>query len=621
MNLVELTNKIVELAEKNLHKEAKDELIKQIEFSKRIDAPPIGAVLVAIYILIHIKFPEYVDELLSVEHIPIEVLREKYNSRGENEEYPIPSPGIILSIVVADMIAHPRNITRMYKFEEMAEKWHTGPLLGIEPSILNDDRILRTMSLFGEDISTMQEILFMLVIDASKNANILLNKFILDTTILEMSGEFEKAPKVKAGRGKNSFSQLVVSLAITSGSRLPVLIDVHPGGTHDASTFKGSYDMINRIADEGSIELIMDRIYPTAENIKFLKDKESERKVYWLSPLKTNIARKKVREKVDIIYEEDGWKPISYRSSNEIKQNIEPPLEAYETTWTMIYEEKPEIEPGQNRRPTGSIKKIEMEQRAVFYKNKMRAKKEKKNREEKIKVIDEEFINFKLKLNKRKYKDYDYCKSQLNKLTKKYSSLKHLFELKLEKNDSNIISFEINWNDELIAKEVRYDGIFVLLSNYEKKQVGSNQLIKKYRTRDQVEVDFKELKGLLDLERVYHRLPERIDTYIFLKGIALFVLTYMCVVAKDSDVKTTIRKLLESMGDMILAENNIEPLDMKIYTLGRDTELNKFFRNYFKLPDPVIFIDELTEIEFNKLEEYVLKWYKSYRDRLILQNE
>lgn len=47
---------------------------------------------------------------------------------------------MILSLIVADMIACPRHITRTYKFQEMAERWQTGPLLGIEPSLLNDDR-------------------------------------------------------------------------------------------------------------------------------------------------------------------------------------------------------------------------------------------------------------------------------------------------------------------------------------------------------------------------------------------------------------------------------------------------------------------------------------------------
>lgn len=49
------------------------------------------------------------------------------------------------------MIACPRNIILAYKFEEMAEQWRIEPLLGIEPSLLNDDRIGRAMSAIGEN--------------------------------------------------------------------------------------------------------------------------------------------------------------------------------------------------------------------------------------------------------------------------------------------------------------------------------------------------------------------------------------------------------------------------------------------------------------------------------------
>jgi len=77
--------------------------------------------------------------------------------------------------MAADMIACPRDITRTYKIEEMAKQWYTGPLLGIEPSLLNDDRILRAMSTLGLKPETMQELLFKLVLDASKKAEIPLN--------------------------------------------------------------------------------------------------------------------------------------------------------------------------------------------------------------------------------------------------------------------------------------------------------------------------------------------------------------------------------------------------------------------------------------------------------------
>ncbi|MHB1651499.1 MAG: hypothetical protein ACYCVD_03355 [Desulfitobacteriaceae bacterium] len=39
--------------------------------------------------------------------------------------------------------------------------------------------------------------------------------------------------------------------------------------------------------------------------------------------------------------------------------------------------------------------------------------------------------------------------------------------------------------------------------------------------------EFKDLKGILDLEKIIYRKPERIDVYIFLKVIAYFVLALM----------------------------------------------------------------------------------------------
>ncbi len=86
------------------------------------------------------------------------------------------------------------------------------------------------------------------------------------------------------------------------------------------------------------------------------------------------------------------------------------------------------------------------------------------------------------------------------------------------------------------VEEEKYDGLFALLTNYTIEQVNSNQLVRKYRGRDQIEVDFKEMKGLLQLERILFQKPERIDTYIFLKVIALFVLTFMRAQAEQNGI-------------------------------------------------------------------------------------
>jgi hypothetical protein len=62
-------------------------------------------------------------------------------------------------------------------------------------------------------------------------------KFILDTTLLN----FKDAPKVVPGRGRDSFSQLIVSLVIASGSRMPVGFGVLPGSTSDSTTLPDVY--------------------------------------------------------------------------------------------------------------------------------------------------------------------------------------------------------------------------------------------------------------------------------------------------------------------------------------------------------------------------------------------
>jgi len=271
---------VLKLIPKEAHGAFLIDFLTEFKISQEAVSAPAGAILMGMYILEYLGFARYIDEILGEEHIGIEELKEQYQQTKEGDNAKIPSTGIIMSLMVADMIAFPRNITRTYKIEEMAKTWNTGLLLGIEPSLLTDDRILRAMSKLGKESIVMEEILQKLVMEAGTKADIPLNKFILDTTLLQLSGEFENAPKVVPGRGKNSFSQLIISLVIASGSRLPVGVKVLPGNTNDSTTLPDIYATVDKIADDGPIEFLMDRIYPTPSNIRFLEEQQDKRMVY-----------------------------------------------------------------------------------------------------------------------------------------------------------------------------------------------------------------------------------------------------------------------------------------------------------------------------------------------------
>ncbi len=599
---------ILNSAKKLLPQKLQDLLFAEIDTFKSLEASPAGAIFMGVQILEYLGFPRYIDDLLGERHRSFEELRHHYNNKKASDKPLVPSPGIILCILVADMIARPRTITPAYKFEENAASWHSGPLLGIEPALLNDDRIGRALSALGAETQTMEEILFHLIMTAGKKAEIPLNKFMLDTTVLELDGKFKDAEKVVPGRGKNSFAQLLVSLVIASGSRLPVGFGVLAGNTNDSKTLPGVYDTVNRIADEGAVEFLMDRIYPTPSNILFLKEHEDERMVYWVSPLKMGPSNRRVRQEIGQAYHEERWKTVSYRSAKERKANIDPPLQAFETTWILTEKIKPDLEPGQKRRPKGSIKTVEMELRCVFYRHQGRAEKETAKREYDQIKLNEALQDFTTKLNKRKYREIDYCRKKLTELLKSFSSAREFVQYDLSETEKGAISLTWSWDQAALEEETKYDGTFALLTNYSANQVNSNQLVKKYRSRDEVEVYFKQMRGLLDLERVLFQLPERIDCYIFLKVIALFVLTFLRAYAAQEGVKTTEKKIQEDMGDMLLVETQILPLEMKFYGVARDSELNKLFRNIFLLAEPQKIISGMNEAEKSKADHYVLKW-------------
>jgi len=613
--IMEELGAVVQSIMKQLPQEAQAELIQKLKLSKEIDASPAGAILMGMHVLEYVGFARYVDELLGEEHTSIENLKQHYQKRRPEEKPPIPSTGILLSLIVADMIACPRYITRAYQFQEMAEKWQTGPLLGIEPALLNDDRILRAMSALGAEPQTMQEVLYKLVMEAGEKAGIPLNKFILDTMLLQLSGEFEKAPKVVPGRGKDSFSQLIVSLVIASGSRIPVGFGVLPGNTSDSTTLPGVYNTVNKIADEGPVEFLMDRIYPTASNIRFLKEHQEERMVYWVSPLKMGLSKREVRERIQDAWEQDRWKPINYRSTKEVREKIEPPLTAFETTWTLKDTIKPELEPGQKRRPKGSIQTVEIEVRCVFYRHQLNAEREKERRETEKTQLEEALKDFSLKLNKRKFRELDYCQTKLGELLKAYRNTKKFLQCHLSETENGVITMEWSWDEDALAAEEKYDGVFALLTNYSKEQVNANQLVTKYRSRDQVEVDFKGMKGLLDMGKIIYQIPQRIDAYIFLKVIAYFVLAFLRSYAAEAGIKTTEKKIQESMGDMLLVEGQVLPLEVKTYAVARDTELNKLFRKTFGLPEPLALIKILNDAVLKHIDDCVLRWYENWKGR------
>jgi len=89
------------------------------------------------------------------------------------------------------------------------------------------------------------------------------------------------------------------------------------------------------------------------------------------------------------------------------------------------------------------------------------------------------------------------------------------------------------------------------------------------------------------------------------------VLTFLRSYAEKAGIKTTEKKIQESMGDMLLVEGEILPLGVKTYAVARDTELNKLLRKTFDLPEPLDLIKILSEAAIQQIDTCVIQWYET----------
>ncbi|MEW6663462.1 MAG: hypothetical protein ACOY9Y_07815 [Bacillota bacterium] len=154
----------------------------------------------AMQLLTALGVPRRIDLVLGEEHTPLEYLKQEMNA-GRKQ---VPSSGILICLLVADMLAYPKRIARVYEVQTPAKAWHTDKLLGIDPDLLNDDRLLRALSKLGVHPSAMPDILQGMTLDVSDRFQIRLSRFFVDGSLLQLDGVFAQASKVCPGRFKGS---------------------------------------------------------------------------------------------------------------------------------------------------------------------------------------------------------------------------------------------------------------------------------------------------------------------------------------------------------------------------------------------------------------------------------
>jgi len=399
-------------------------------------------------------------------------------------------------------------------------------LEGVNPKILNDDRIGRSLNaLFEADRASLMTEIVLNMID---EFNLDTSQFHNDSTSVTVYGNYtgdshfndKKSINLTHGHNKDhrpDLKQLVFCLTVSRDGAVPIHYKAYDGNMTDDRTHIQTWETLRRLTGKTDFIYIadcklctreqMDHI--TGEGGKFitvLPKTRSEQKWFKEWAQKTRIP----------------WQEI-YRTPNHRRPNsgeefvyhgFESPLpskEGYRIIWILSSQKQLDDQDKRQRQIEKSLDALDNLKQKIG-KRKLCTKEQiseavnsvlEANNSEKWfswHIISEDITEFKQKRKGRPGKNTQY--------------VQHI------KTQYNFVAMP---NEEAIQNEAKFDGIFPLITNIKAGELSVSEILIKYKYQPFIEKRFEQLKTVFDATPIELKARHRVEALMFIYFIVLIM--------------------------------------------------------------------------------------------------
>jgi transposase len=291
-----------------------------------------------------------------------------------------------------------------------------------------------------------------------------------------------KSPLIKHGYSRDHRSdrpQIVYGLLCDSEGR-PIAIEVFPGNTADPPTFTQIVATARKRFGINRIVFVGDRGMITSARIN--EDLRYVEGLDWISALRTEGIRKLC-------------------DAGTIQMSLFDKQDLAEVTSEHFPDE-----------------------RLVVCRNPALAEQRSRKRNELLKATEEKLEPIRLATERRgnPLRGEQAISLRVGKVIGKHKMAKH-FDLTITET-----SFTYIRNEDRIREEAALDGLYVVRSSLDKKQMRSERIVETYKSLAKVERAFRCMKTVdLSLRPIYHRNEDRIRSHVFICMLAYYVEWHM----------------------------------------------------------------------------------------------
>lgn len=310
-----------------------------------------------------------------------------------------------------------------------------------------------------------------------------------EITLYDVTALFFEGDKCElAKRGYNSEAryklQVNLGLAVTN-EKFPVMHKVFDGNTKDVKTFEKVFNLLNKTIDISKTVFIFDRGIKSKSNVERIMKENS---LYIAGTTKNDTIK-------DIILS------IKEKDFHPLNEN------------NFYYENN-------------------NNQRTIIFYNKEIQEVEKRERDKKLSKIQK-------KLKKLNQKNYRKKKIRfIEKVGEILGKYHKYFEIEYKK-----FSFKINENE--IKKAEMLDGKCAIETN---TNFPAGEILQRYRSRNLVEMSFKDLKLFVDIRPIRHYKENRVLAHVFLAILAFGLRSLLELKLRRNNLQITAQEAIEQLS-------------------------------------------------------------------------
>lgn len=430
--------------------------------------------------------------------------------------------GQVIEALVANRLSAP---TSMVRVADWARKWAVEEVYGIEPDLLNDDRIARALDAIAP---RLEEITGSVGAQAIAEFGIDTAQIHWDMTSISMFGAYddqeEGFAQVRYGHPKDrrvDLKQVQAGLAVTRDGGIPVLHRAYDGGAGEVAQVTGAMNALRKIADRKDFLLVADSKLVSYPNITALLDA----RVDFVAPLPAAQVKAEVYAALDV----GAADLVDYVTDRDRERNT--PADHRESY--RVLEDVHVLAGPRKRDPVHRLRRIQVHSTG-------NAAGQRKARAKRLARAAEDLDKLQRSAGGRYYPTADTVHARIAAITKSRRVTSCLRTSVTTGPDAKP-ALAWHFDQDVLDAEAAADGWYCLVTTLTPEQADTAEVFRRYKGQGVVERRYSEFKGPLAVTPIFLQHNRRIQALINVICLALLV---YCLIERQ------VRQALESEQTM-----------------------------------------------------------------------